>query len=336
MDLQADVLDGVLRTLEITPPEEATAAEASRAVALDVQKKLSLGKQAFLKGDYQAAIDLAEQALRLDAAFAEAVGFVGVCHARLGRYDEAAERHRQLKALAVERGDRCLLVEAEANLGAMNYFRGEYDTAYEFYQEAARVAEQLRMTSALGQIYNNLGFVLFRLERQSEAEQAFARAIEIHREFGALVSLVAPYNGMGNVLLGQGRYTEARSFYRRALLLAQEIDDRTKVGLSHMHLGRCASLAGDYAEAKNEFALALNALEETSFWNGLARAYEYVAEMHLRLDHYDEAIRCAEQRIELARRHANRRMESSAWQQKAEALRRAGRTEDAAACLERA
>ena len=99
-----------------------------------------------------------------------------------------------------------------------------------------------------------------------------------------------------------------------------------------MHLGRCASLAGQFAEAKNEFALALNALEETSFWNGLARVYEHIAEMHLRLGHYDEAARCADQRIELARRHANRRMETSAWHQKAEALRRAGRTEEADAC----
>jgi tetratricopeptide (TPR) repeat protein len=82
--------------------------------------------------------------------------------------------------------------------------------------------------------------------------------------------------------------------------------------------------------------MALNALEETRFWNGLARAYEYIAEMHLQLGNFDEAIRCADKRIELARQHKNVRMESGAWIQKAEALNRAGRTEDAAACMERA
>ena len=81
--------------------------------------------------------------------------------------------------------------------------------------------------------------------------------------------------------------------------------------------------------------MALNALEETRFWNGLARAYEYIAEMHLQLGNYDESVRCADKRIELARQHSNVRMESAAWMQKAEALERAGRTDEAAACVAR-
>jgi tetratricopeptide (TPR) repeat protein len=82
--------------------------------------------------------------------------------------------------------------------------------------------------------------------------------------------------------------------------------------------------------------MALNALEETRFWNGLGRAYEYVAEMHLQLGNVDEAIRCADKRIELARQHKNLRMEAAAWLQKAEALNRAARSEEAAACVDRA
>ena len=81
--------------------------------------------------------------------------------------------------------------------------------------------------------------------------------------------------------------------------------------------------------------MALNALEETRFWNGLARAYEYVADMHMQLGNYDEAIRCADQRIKLARQHSNLRMESAAWLQKAEAFQSAGRTEEATACRTR-
>jgi tetratricopeptide (TPR) repeat protein len=82
--------------------------------------------------------------------------------------------------------------------------------------------------------------------------------------------------------------------------------------------------------------MALNALEETRFWNGLARAYEYIAEMHLQLGNVDEAIRCADKRIELARQHKNVRMEAAAWLQKADALKGAGRTAEAAECLDRA
>jgi tetratricopeptide (TPR) repeat protein len=78
--------------------------------------------------------------------------------------------------------------------------------------------------------------------------------------------------------------------------------------------------------------MALNALEETRFWNGLARAYEYIAEMHVQLGDFAEAARCADKRIELARQHANVRMEAAAWLQKADALARANRADEAAAC----
>ena len=79
--------------------------------------------------------------------------------------------------------------------------------------------------------------------------------------------------------------------------------------------------------------MALNALEETSFWHGLARVYEHTAEMNLQLGNLAEVERCADKRIELARRHSNRRTEQAAWRQKAEALRRAGRTTEAETCL---
>lgn len=312
-----------------------TAAHPS-AVPLDAREKFVLAKQAYLRGEYENAISFGAEAIASAPDFAEAIGFVGVCQARLGRYGLAEEYHRKQQALATSWGDLRPHVEALANLGAMNYFRGEYEAAEKHYREAGRMADELSLTAEGAQICNNLGFVLFRRGRLAEAEQAFLRAIETHRAYGGLALLVGPYNGMGNVLADQRRYAEARGYYRRALALATEIGDRTSVGTTHMHLGRCAALEGHFADAKHEFTMALNALEETRFWNGLARAYEYIAEMHLQLGNSDEAIRCADKRIELARQHTNVHMEFAAWLQKAEALKSAGRTEEAAVCLERA
>ncbi|MBU0639703.1 MAG: tetratricopeptide repeat protein [Planctomycetes bacterium] len=335
VDLQAQLLAGVLDILHI-PPHEAAPASTTGPVGPAAQEKHVLAKQAYLRGDYEVAIRLATEAIELDPDFIEPVGRIGVCYARLGRYEEAVEYHHRQEAVATQRGDMRLLAEAGANMGAMYYFKGEYETAYEHYTKAASTAERAGLTTELAQIDNNLGFALFRLGRQGEAERAFLRAIETHRAFGSLASLVGPYNGMGNVLLQQQRYKEARDYYQRALALADELGDRTQVGLSHMHLGQCDSFQGRFGEAKSEFAMALNALEETSFWNALARAYECTAEMNIRLGNGEEAARCADKRVELARLHGNRRMEAAAWRQKADALRIAGHTDEAAACFERA
>jgi tetratricopeptide (TPR) repeat protein len=296
------------------------------------REKFVRGKQAFLRGEYDPAITLANEAVALDPDYAEAIGFAGVCLARLGRYEEAEQHHRREESLAHRLGDARREVEALANLGAMNYFRGDYDAAELQYSRAAQTAEPLGLAAEHAQICNNLGFVLFRRGRLAEAQTYFLRAIEAHRAYGGLTSLVGPYNGLGNVLVEQKRYEEARGYYQRALALAREVDDRASVGTTHMHLGRCAALENRFADAKHEFTMALNALEETRFWNGLARAYEYIAEMHLQVGNCDEAARCADKRIELARQHSNVRMQAAAWMQKAQALRQAGRLDDAAAC----
>lgn len=337
VEQQEALLEGLLRTLGVPRGTAAGRTGGSAAaVPLIAREKCALARQAYLRGDYRAGIDLAEEARRSDPSYAEPIQYLGVCLARVGQYEEAARQHRLQESLARQQGDMRLVVEAQANLGVMHYFRGEYEAAEQLYSEAATTGESLGLTAELANIYNNLGFVKYRLKRQAEAEQAFRRAIELHRSFGALASLVAPYNGMGNVLLEQGRPEEAAGFYRRALALAEEIGDRTNVGMSNAHLGRCASLAGRYDDAKHDFALALNALEETQFWNGLAVTYEHIGEMNLHLGNIEEALRCADKRIELARKHANRRIEAGAWRQKAEALRRAGRSAEADAAVQAA
>lgn len=334
-NLQHQLMEQLLAALDFSAAAPARPPTAAPSHVLAARERLVLARQAVLRGDYEQGIALAEEAVTLDPDYAEAVGYSGTCYARVGNYEAAEARHRKQEAMATQSGEGRLLIEALANLGVMNYFRGEYQAAEAFYQRALQRARELRLAVEEAQICNNLGFVLYRRGRHAEAEEAFQRAIETHKAYGGLTSLIGPYNGMGNVLLEQKRHPEARQYYRHALALATEVGDRTSVGTTRMHLGRCAALEGHFAEAKHELTMALNVLEETRFWNGLARAYEYIAEMNLQLGDAEEAMRCADKRVELARQHANQRMESAAWLQKAEALKLLGRVKDAEECLER-
>jgi tetratricopeptide (TPR) repeat protein/tRNA A-37 threonylcarbamoyl transferase component Bud32 len=287
------------------------------------EERFFRGKRAFLRGDYEQARTLGLAAVALDADFGEAIGFVGVCAARMGRYEEAADYNRRQHALAERLGDARLRVEADANLGSMHYFRGDYAAARACLESAAETAERCGLESELALIRNNLGFVLLQLGRPAEAEETYLKAIEAHKRQGALVSLIGPYNGLGHVLREQQRYEESRAYFRRALALAQESDDDVNMGVAYMNLGQSAILQGRLADAKHELAIALNILEHTSFWNGLARVYEYMAELNLRLGNCAEAVRCADLRLDLARRHANAPMEEAARQQRAAAVRAA-------------
>ncbi|MGE0479387.1 MAG: tetratricopeptide repeat protein [Phycisphaerae bacterium] len=297
-------------------------AHAFRPTAFGALAHLVRARRAFARADHATALREAEAAAAQDPEFVEPLQLVGACYARLGRYDDAARQHHRQEALALERGDLRVLVEAQANLGVMHYFRGRYEDAVRFYAPAARRADELGLTAETAHICNNLGFALFRLGRAAEAEAAFRRAVAIHSTYGALAALIGPYNGLGNVLAEQGRHVDAREYYERARRLAEQVGDRTNVGVATMHLGRCDALVDRLDDAGHELAVALCILENARFWNGLARAYEYAADLDLRTGDYAAAVRCADKRIALARLHANAGMEAAAWRQRAAALDR--------------
>ncbi|MFQ5805277.1 MAG: tetratricopeptide repeat protein [Phycisphaerae bacterium] len=335
VDLETKLFGSLAHQLGLAAAELPTKVKVRSRNILAAEERFFTAKRAFLRGDYETAKRVGKEAIALDSKFGDALGFVGACCARIGQYDEAVECHRQQQLLADREKDERLKVQAHANMGSMHYFRGEYDAANDCLTRAARIAERLGLTTELAQIRNNLGFVLLQLGRQAEAGETFLRAVDTLKKYGVLVALVGPYNGMGHVLREQKRYQEARSYFRRALALAQESDDDVNMGIAYMNLGHCALLQGRLADAKHELAIALSILEQTSFWNGLARVYEYMANLNLRLSNCAEAVRCAERRIELAQRHSNLRMESAAWRQKAEALKLAGRAAEADVCLAR-
>lgn len=330
-ELEDELLRSVAAALNLSDaPRARRAAARSHPRA---EEQFIAARRGFLKGDYEAALERARAAVEDVADFCEAIGFMGVCCARMGRYDEAAEHNRRQMALAERLDDDRQRIEAHANLGTMHYFRGEYPAARDALGRAMQIAEGLGLEGEVALIRNNLGFLLLQMGDVSEAERMFRDAIDTHKRFGALAALIGPYNGLGHVLREQGDHDEARRHFRKALMLAEESDDYVNIGVAYMNLGRCALLQRRPHEAKQELATALNILERTSFWNGLARVYEYMADLNIWLGHRAEAVRCATMRVELAQRHANRAMEQAAWRQKAEALRLAGRTAEAETCL---
>lgn len=293
------------------------------------------GKQAFTAGQYEQAIALAQTACQQDPNYLEPMGLIGVCYSRLGLYDRAEELHRQQVARANEQGNERMRAQAFGNLGVMHYYKGEYEAALELLSQANEVESRLRLTADLAKTRGNEGFALLRLGRLTEAESAFQDAIELNRSLSDLASMLSPYNGMGDVLLAAGRHRRARQYFRRALALARELNDRVNVGISHLHLGRCACLMQRFDEAREEFDRALAELEQTRFWNGLAVVYQHLAEMHLHQGEVHQGFACIEKRIELAQRHANRRMECAGWEQKARAHERLGQRTEALECLRR-
>ena len=317
-------------------PDVLDSAPPAPAGNLAAYEKYIHAKRCFADGRFKEAMNLAEQALALDQDYLEPLGLMGVSAARLGDYEKALTLHRRQEQAARRRNDTLHLAEAVANMGAMYYYRGEYQLVREFFTAAIDLESKRGLTPNLARLQSNLGFVLLRLDHLADAEKAFREAIKISKQLGMLASVMGPCNGLGSIMLKRGQHEQARGYYLHTLSLASECGDRVALGLAHMNLGQCTTRSQDFTTALAEFQAALRELKGTEFWNGLTLVYEHLADLHLQRHDPAAALQSVEKRLELARKHGNRRMEAAAWEQRARAYEQMQSTDEALNSLKQA
>lgn len=337
VSLCEDLADDVVRVLLAGTDHSQLPVRSRRGTrSLQANQRYITGRRMFANGQYEDAIRMATEALEIDPEYVEPVGFIGACYSRLGQFDRALEHHARQQFIARHHGDPYRMAEALSNVGVMYYYMGEHHLALEFMERAADLERELGVQSVLATNCNNMGYVLLRMDRFTDARAAFRRSIELNKSVGDLVSLISPYNGMGRVAQREGRFHEAGEYYSRALALADELGDRVNVGVSHYNIGRCACLLEHLEEGRRELELALVVLGKTSDWYQLAIAHQYLADLLITTREYSAARGHAEQSVELAERHQNRRMQVQGCELKACAWARADDTPAALACLRRA
>lgn len=297
------------------------------------RRACAVAERAFSSGRYHAAIKFCADGLIRDPDSVELLSLMGVCHSRIGQFDQAIACHRQAESLAEQRNDPFRLVEATGNLGVTYYFKEEFSLAYDLMQKANGMAANLNLLSLLARSCNNMGFLLMRMERLTEADEAFGEAIRLKLSLGATSSLVTPFNGRGDIALSEGRYQDALEFYGQALEWAERTRDTVNIGLCHKSLGRCQRYLGNLEAALSHLDRAVDTLTGTEFYSGVNAAWEQLAEVHLSRGSVQAAFECIEKRVELAQRHRNRQMEAAAWEQKARAYELDKQKDAAMECL---
>ena len=332
LTLQASVAREIVAALGLTSRETA-GTDDSRPPSRETHRRYAAAQAAFTSGQYAEAVNHCRAGLADDPDRAELLSLMGVCHSRLGEYDQAIACHKRLEEIARDRQDPHALVEATGNLGVMYYLKGEFPLAYELMRRSGELASELNLLPLLATTCSNIGFVLTKMERLLEADQAFEEAIRIKLSLGATAALIAPYNGRGAIALQQGRHLDALDFYRQAMEWATQVTDRVNLGVCHTNIGHTYLHMCHYEDASAHLGEAIEHLTATDFRNALATAYEHLVDLHLQRKQPAVALKYVDQRVDLARRHANRPMEASAWEQKARAYEQMGRKYEAMDCL---
>lgn len=238
----------------------------------------ALGRVLVEKGDYEAAVRVLEDAVRLHEAgggetpdLVSALGELANRHFYAGNY--AASDTLNLRILAIDRrlhGDRHPRVADDLiNLGANQFQWARFDEAERLYREGVAIIEawygpdHYRTASAL----TMLGRAQVQQLRFDESTATLERALAIQeRVFGPSHPRVASIlNELGSIALRRGDYPTAEARYRRMGTIYEGTygERHWLTALSRANLGGVYFERGEHREAERWFRQAVALFTET-------------------------------------------------------------------------
>ncbi|MFC2030087.1 tetratricopeptide repeat protein, partial [Chloroflexota bacterium] len=242
------------------------AAEAPRIACRLLAEQANFSRR---RGDYPQAIQVAQAAIALAQASAEAT-----CEARaavvwgeaLWRQSKYEEARRQLEcALSLARrlpGGEEIETTCLNGLAGVSWRQGDFCRARAYLEDSLRLAikagEARRQSVALG----NLGVVAVEQGEYEAAEQHYRQALEIEREIGEREGEGVSLLSLGNLSLYLGAYAEAERRYHQALAIHREVGARQNEAWTLGNLGLLAHYRDDQETALQHAQEALRMAQE--------------------------------------------------------------------------
>ena len=206
--------------------EHALAVTQDNAVAHN-----NLGVNLLDAGKLTAAEGHFAEAVRIKANYPDGLGNLGLCWAKQGRLEEAAELFR-------------LSLRARPN-GSVHYnFANLLSQLGDLEQAEAHYEAALRLKPDLVEAWYNLGALEAKRGKTQEAAQDYAAALRIKPDY------VEAHLSLGALLAGQKKFDEAIVQFQAAVHAAPDKAD------AHFNLAAALNAQGDFAGAATHYAEA--------------------------------------------------------------------------------
>ncbi|MDX1686437.1 MAG: tetratricopeptide repeat protein [Candidatus Promineifilaceae bacterium] len=208
----------IYQQLEAAPPD-----------VLATDPLLGLAILAIIAGDYERALSLAEEGLRLSEERGDAhnqqLAFYALSSATLaqGKYERARRYARQAYDVTQETGNEWFRAYVLNELGQVAQALGQYDQARQHFEASYAIKESFNDPEGQGVALNHMGAVAWRQRDLEKAGELYRRSVAIYREISDRGGLATALNGLGNTALARGDLTSARRRLRQALDIAADI-----------------------------------------------------------------------------------------------------------------
>ena len=221
---------------------------------------------------------------------AAALHYIGECHWRLGRFDDA---HRYLdRALALERkaNDRQAEGRTLNVLGLLAWDEGHYDQAIAQFKAAGAVAREVGDRKLEGASLNNLSLVYDELGDYDTSLAQYARVLELYRSVDFPRGVGDTLGNIGGVHLLLGQFREALGYYQQALKISEQLDSTASMSQDHGNIALCLLGLGEAEDALKHFDQAIGLAQQAGMRQDQAYWIRHKGNGQIQKGQYDRGL----------------------------------------------
>jgi tetratricopeptide (TPR) repeat protein len=255
-----------------------------------------LGMLAQLRGDYDIAKSLYEEALEIYEQLGDQAGIsfnthqLGILAQRRGDYDTAERHYRRSLEISERLDDQWGMATSYGQLGRLAQDRQDYSAAETSYRRGLEIFERLKDEKGMANSYHQLGMLAEDQGDYVAAESLSGQALDIFDRSGNQQGLAASYHQLGRLAQHRADYDTAESFYRRALAIDEHIGDQPAMSDTYHQLGMLAHNRGNHGDAERLYRRALEISERLGDQAGIAVSYSALASLNEALGNLEQTV----------------------------------------------
>ncbi|MGZ5967811.1 MAG: ATP-binding protein, partial [Polyangiales bacterium] len=247
-----------------------------------------IGKLAWIRGDYAAALEDMRKALatrkRLGdrRSIALSLNNLGLVLQDSGHFKEALEAFEQSLRIRREIGDLVGVVTTLNNLGTVAQDQRDDNRAETLFQEALGIAREVGDRHKIVLVLTNIGETYYRQGDVQRAVDTLKESEQLAEEIGDRMLLAEAVRGLGKAYLLRGDLMKAREYTARAVQLFEQVRSKVQIGVGLRTLGEVTAAGGwgqdHVTKAKGYFLRSIALFEECGNEVELARTYRAYAD----------------------------------------------------------
>ena len=277
------------------------------------EKALSLnqlGWYNYLKGNYNAAIEFYDKALKSVAEIKNKVdknkklnlvasieSNQAIIYKSQGNYAKAIEFYLKCLKTNEEIGNKRGQVINLNNIAILYDDQQEYTKALEYYFKALEISKGLETKKLQALILGNIGAVYFAKEKFTEALDFYTQSLKINEELGNKQGMASNLGNIGMVYVEQKQYDLALEYYLNALSLDELTGNKKGLAKRLQNIGLLYSAKKDYKNAEEYLKKSLEKSIELNNLYLLNEVYNSLYEIYLSTNQYQEALNAYKQYI---------------------------------------